>query len=215
MSWLTLDGDLRTPEGQERLWQIIETQRPRHIWAAPDCKLWGNFARRNMGRSKQLRTRIMDGRKHERPNLVLCEEIYLYQVENGRHFHLEQPVGSELLLQPELEQTRYGTLPTIFDMCEVGKLNWKGEPLQKRTIVLTTSRIIHGALDCRYCCKTHEHRQIAGQVKHGGSWISLSSFAAKYTAGFARTVVRAMQREFRMKLHCYKKNSEFRLGEKR
>ena len=209
------DGDLRTPEGQERLWQIMETQRPRHIWASPDCKLWGNFARRNMGRSKQLRTRILDGRKHERPNLSLCEEIYLYQVENGRHFHLEQPVGSELLLQPELEQTRYGTLPTIFDMCEVGKLNWKGEPLQKRTIVLTTSRIIHGALDCRYCCKTHEHRQIAGQVKHGGSWISLSSFAAKYTAGFARTVVRAMQREFRMKLHCYKKNSEFRLGEKR
>ena len=188
------DGDLRTPEGQERLWQIIETQRPRHIWASPDCKLWGNFARRNMGRSKQLRTRILDGRKHERPNLPLCEEVYLYQVEHGRHFHLEQPVGSELLLQPELEQTRYGTLPTIFDMCEVGKLNWKGEPLQKRTIVLTTSRTLHGALDCRYFCKTHEHRQIAGQVKHSGEWISLSSFAAKYTAGFARTVVRALQR---------------------
>ena len=187
------DGDLRTPEGQNKLWQILETQQPTHIWASPDCKFWGNFSRRNMGRSKQLRTYILDGRKHERPNLSLCEELFMYQVEHGRHFHLEQPVGSEMVVQPELEQLRWGTLPTVFDMCEVGRLNWKGESMRKRTIVLTTSRNLHRALDCRYCRKKHEHKQIAGQVKHLGRWMPLSAFAAKYSSDFARAVVRAVQ----------------------
>ena len=98
------DGDLRTAEGQASLWRIIEAHRPRHIWASPDCKLWGNFARRNMGRSLKMRERILEGRKQERPNLCLCEEMYWYQVQHGNHFHLEQPVGSELLVQPELER---------------------------------------------------------------------------------------------------------------
>ena len=181
---------LRTPEGQARLWDIIETQRPRHIWASPDCKLWGNFARRNMGRSLKLRKYVLEGRNHERPNLSLCEELYWHQVQTGNHFHLEQPVGSELLLQPELEQVRYRTLTTVFDMCEVGNLNWKGEPLRKRTIILTTSRQMHRSLDCRYCSKGHTHRQIAGQVKTDGVWIP---FAAKYTASFAKAVIRVVQ----------------------
>ena len=110
--------------------------------------------------------------------------------QTGNHFHLEQPVGSELLLQPELEQVRYRTLTTVFDMCEVGNLNWKGEPLRKRTIILTTSRQMHRSLDCRYCSKGHTHRQIAGQVKTDGVWIP---FAAKYTASFAKAVIRVVQ----------------------
>lgn len=77
----------------------------------------------------------MEGRKHERVNR---EELYMFQVEHGRHFQLDQPVGSEMLQQP-LEQLRYGTLTTVFDMCEVGKLNCKGEPIQKRTVILMTS----------------------------------------------------------------------------
>ena len=106
-----------------------------------------------MGRGLKLRKYVLEGRKHERPNLSLCEELYWHQVQAGNHFHLEQPVGSELLLQPELEQVRYGTLTTVFDMCEVGNLNWKGEPLRKRTIILTTSRQMHRCLDCRHVAK--------------------------------------------------------------
>ena len=147
-----------------------------------------------MGRSKQLRKTILEGRNRERTNLNLCEELYLYQMQHGEHFHLEQPVGSEMLAQPELEQVRLGTLTTIFDMCEVGRLNWKGESLRKRTTILTTSRQMHEKLDCRYCSKDHEHRQIAGQVKSDGIWMPLSSFAAKYTAGFARNVLDVVQK---------------------
>ena len=147
-----------------------------------------------MGRSVKLCKQILEGRKSERVNLSLCDQLYLYQVEQGCHFHLEQPVGSELPLQPELEQMRYGTLATVFDMCEVGGLNWKGEPIQKRTVVLTTSRTLHNELDCRYCAKGHDHRRIEGQVKHVGRWIPLSSSAAKYSAGFARAVVKSIQK---------------------
>ena len=78
-------------------------------------------------------------------------------------------------------------------MCEVGNLNWRGEPLRKRTVVLTTSRQMHRSLDCRYCSKGHLHRQIAGQVKADGVWIPLSTLAAKYTASFAKAVIRVVQ----------------------
>ena len=40
------DGDLRTPEGQAALWNIIETRQPKNIWgiwASPDCKFWGTL----------------------------------------------------------------------------------------------------------------------------------------------------------------------------
>ncbi|CAL1146064.1 unnamed protein product [Cladocopium goreaui] len=44
------DGDLSTPEGQAALWKVLEEERPREVWMAPECKYWGNFSRRNMGR---------------------------------------------------------------------------------------------------------------------------------------------------------------------
>ncbi|CAL1159010.1 unnamed protein product, partial [Cladocopium goreaui] len=37
-------------EGQAALWKVLEEERPREVWMAPECKYWGNFSRRNMGR---------------------------------------------------------------------------------------------------------------------------------------------------------------------
>ena len=190
------DGDLRTREGQERLWQLIHQHRPKHIWVSPDCKHWGNFSRFNMSRSQTTQQHILQGRHTEQPNLVLCRQLYLHQVSEGRHFHLEQPQGSEMLEEKAMWEIKCGTLRTVFDMCEVGKLKIGNNFLRKRSVVQTTSRTMHESLDCRYCRGRHSHRPIVGRIRYLGTWVSLSGFAARYSLGFARNVVDFLKGEF-------------------
>ena len=184
------DGDLSTAAGREKLWQMVEEEQPRHIWVAPECKYWGNFSRWNSGRSLATAANIQQGREQQRVHLRLCCELYWHQVSFGRHFHLEQPQGSEAMEQKELFDVVTGTFRTVFDMCEVGELKIpKGNNyLRKRTVVLTTSKEFHSLLDARYCRKNHQHDPILGQAKIAGRWQNLSSFAAKYSKGFARNV---------------------------
>ena len=188
------DGDLATSSGREALWKIIMEEKPREIWVAPDCKYWGNFSRRNMGRSNSTASKILQGRNQQRVHLKLCNDLYWHQMEVGGHFHLEQPQGSEAIYQPEMKDIYEGTLCTTFDMCEVGRLlapwsilKFKGNNfLRKRTNVFTSSKIFHQAFDSRLCPGNHQHTQIAGKVYHLGRWISLSEYAARYSSGFGK-----------------------------
>ena len=198
------DGDLATSSGREALWKIIMEEKPREIWVAPDCKYWGNYSRRNMGRSQSTADKILDGRNQQRVHLKLCQQIYWHQMEMGGQFHLEQPQGSEAIYQPELKDVYEGTLCTTFDMCEVGKLlaPWSkyklrgNNFLRKRTNVFTSSKIFHQAFDSRLCPGNHQHTQIAGKVYHLGRWISLSEYAARYSSGFGKNVARYLSCRF-------------------
>ena len=157
---------------------------------SPECKLWGNFSRLNMCRSQATRERIEHGRLAEQTHLALCNDVYEYRVVNGRHFHMEQPQGSEVFDQKVLEQIVQGTLRAVFDMCEVGKLRVpKGNNyLRKRSVVRTTSRELHETLDSRYCKKRHNHQPIEGTIRYLGRRINLSEYAARYSNGFAKNI---------------------------
>ena len=158
----------------------------------------GETSRLNMSKSSSTADKIMNKRKLERVHLRLCNELFLHQMTVGGHFHMEQPQGSELILQPEVRDVRLGTLCTTFDMCEVGRLLAPGTLrrkrgnsfLRKRTTVFTTSPLFHRAFDHRYCQKRHDHVRIEGKVHHLGRWISLSEYAARYSSGFGRNVAR-------------------------
>ena len=190
------DGNLATPTGQQRLWDIIEKERPRAIWVAPECKHWGSFSRFNEMRGPTTAAKIQQGRLEQRPHLQLCNQLFCHQRGLGGHFHMEQPQGSVLIQQPEVFDIYAGTLCTTFDMCEVGKLMSPQTKrllagnsfLRKRTTVYTTSRLFHQSFDFRYCKGLHEHQPIVGRVRYLNQWISLSEFAARYSAGFARNV---------------------------
>ena len=183
------DGDLGTPEGRQKLWDIIVQRQPTEVWMAPECGAWGNFSRRNMGRSLTLKQKVEAKRSEQRQHLQLCAEVFRYQMEQGQHFHLEQPVGSEALEQPELCEVKEGTLRTCFDMCVVGNLKSpEGQPMKKRTVVHTTSRRLHELLDARYCPNEHQHQPIVGSYKGPDGWKSLSKWAEKYTSQFARQI---------------------------
>ena len=173
----------------------VHMYEPRNIWVAPECKFWGSFSRFNMGRSQETQTSILQGRQNDEIHLDLCNQLYLHQVAMGRHFHLEQPRGSEMVLQPRLQETIMGTLPAFFDMCQAGRLKAPNVDkfLKKRTQVLTTSRIVHAQLHNVNCQGTHEHEPIKGNFKHPQhGWSKISAYAAAYTAIFARRVAKGM-----------------------
>ena len=190
-----LHGDLTTPEGINKLWSWVMMYEPEHIWVAPECRFWGSFSKFNMGRSVTTRNMIMQGRQGDICHLELCNQLYLFQVSNGRHFHLEQPRGSDMIKQPQLYDVHTGTLPAYFDMCQAGKLRgpYTDKFLRKQSQVLTTSRIVHGLLHNQRCPRDHEHQQIKGSVKAPGEpWVKVSAYAAAYTAVFARKVVQGI-----------------------
>ena len=97
------DGDLATSAGRDALWKRIMEKKPKEIWMSPESKHWGNYSRRNMGRSISTANKVLDGREKQRVHLKLCNEVFLHQMEVGGHFHLEQPQGSEAIDQPEVK----------------------------------------------------------------------------------------------------------------
>ena len=189
------DGDLSTEMGINKLWTWVEAYEPEHIWVAPECRLWGSFSRFNMGRSDTTKEKILNQRKHDLCHLKLCNDLYNHQVARGKHFHLEQPMGSEMTKQPQLSDAMTGTLPAFFDMCQAGKLKSpnKEKFLKKRTQVRTTSRRVHQLLHHVNCDGNHEHQPIKGSVRDGNhKWVRLSAYAAAYTAVFARRVAQGL-----------------------
>ena len=196
------DGDLATPAGQKCLMEMVHKLRPREIWVAPECRYWGNFSRLNSSRSPNLADKIAAGRAKQQTHLKLCNKLFLHQMSVGGHFHLEQPQGSNLIEQKAVRDIKYGTLCTTFDMCEVGKLMsptakrlMRGNNyLRKRTTVFTTSRTFHDTFDSRLCAGKHSHQRIEGKVFYFGRWVSLSEYAAKYSAGFGKNVARYLGR---------------------
>ena len=108
----------------------------------------------------------------------------------NRRFHLEQPVGSELMEQPECWDAAQGTLAATFDMCRMGDLHLphEQERIQKSTRVYTTSRKLFQRLHGRRCLKQHQHRHIQGNTKIGNHTCSVSEAVQTYTPLFGRRI---------------------------
>ena len=140
-------GDLNTITGRHMLYDMLWQLRPKHIWVAPTCKPWCCWSRLNAAKSKALAQRIDQERRSENVHLLLCDALLHLQLwrSNDCHFHLEQPQGSELINQREMHQVMLHTFRAICDMCNAGKLHHPetGNPLRKRTQILTTSQIMY------------------------------------------------------------------------
>ena len=195
------DGDLGTLEGVQKLWLWIYMYEPRHIWLAPECRLWGKFSNLNMSKSHELCSKIVRERLHNKHHLRLCNEVYLYQSCKRRHAHLEQPSESSMMSQEELSDFRGGSLQSTFDMCRVGKLRLprKGDFLRKRTSVNTTSGYVDFHLHQKYCKHDHAHEVIQVSMKHEGRRINVSEYASPYTSTFGAFVAEKILEECRIR----------------
>ena len=81
-----------------------------------------------------------------------------------------------------------------FNLCEVEALvdPSHGKPIQKGTVLLTTSPTMHNALHGRMCRRNHEHQPIEGSLCVQGQHVRRSTFTEVYPRKFARLVARVM-----------------------
>ena len=191
-------GDLNTITGRHRLYDMLWYLRPKHLWVAPTCKPWCCWSRLNAAKSEALAQRIDQERRSENVHLLLCDALLHLQLwrSNDCHFHLEQPQGSELVHQREMHQVMLHTFRAICDMCHAGKLHHPetGNPLRKRTQVLTTSQIMYHTLEKLQCTGDHVHDAIQGSCKPPGFFrMPLTKYTELYTATFGRKLSRVIQ----------------------
>ena len=191
-------GDLSLYENRCKLYEIIIRYRPKHIWMAPRCKAWNKWAQFNASRSMETARKVMQAREDDLVHLQLCAAIFVLQISRGDdfHFHLEQPVGSDMLYEEPLQVILDHTYVARCDMCVAGKLTHPEShlPLQKGTQIITTSQIVHQAIQKLRCQHDHQHDHVAGNYKTPqGHREPVSRYSELYTDTFARKVLRAFE----------------------
>ena len=189
------EGDLSNFEGRAKLYHVLFKYRPRNIWMSPKCKAWCRWNQFNANRSATMANQVMRARQEDEPHLLLCEAVFTLQSDRGPefHFHLEQPIGSEMLYQDSLQTIVANTFLTRCDLCTAGNLKHpiNHMALQKGTQVLTTSRIMHHYLSTLRCQHNHEHTHVAGSFKdHKGFRLNVSAFTELYTQVFGSRIAR-------------------------
>ena len=192
------EGDLKTYEGRCRLYDVLSQHCPKNIWVSPKCTAWCKWSQFNVSRSSQTAQKIIHARTDDQVHLLLCDALFQWQKSSGTeyHFHLEQPVGSDMLYQDELRNIISGTHMIRCDQCVAGKLVHPENqlPIQKGTQILTTSTILARYLEKQRCPHDHIHAHVAGNVTlPSGQNVSLSSYTELYTRTFARKILRAFR----------------------
>ena len=192
------DGDLSYQSGRFRLYERLLRLRPKHVWLAPRCRAWCRWNVLNMQKSPETAAKIMQDRRDDQIHLQLCDAIFEFQTlrHSSSHAHLEQPVGSEMLYQEEMERIMSQTWTARCDMCTAGKLQHPvtQKLMQKGTQVVTTSQIMFRSLDALRCDHGHVHDHVAGSFhdpKLGR--INVSQYAELYTSVFARKVAKCIK----------------------
>ena len=113
-------GDLSTVEGQRVLWDMVQQTQPKHIWVAPDCRLWGSWSHFNAARSDRYNQQMLEGRRQCQIHLQLYAKLFAWQKRYGREFHFEQPAGATMPREALLEPIVPGTHKVNVDMCAFG-----------------------------------------------------------------------------------------------
>ena len=188
------EGDLQTVSGRQKLFFTLVTQDPKSLWYSPECGPWSRWSVLNMGKSLQGLHDVLEKRSSSLWQISLAVVLYRYQMQRSHHFHMEQPEGSHMLKLPQVSEITDETLLCRFDLCRMGKLvdPESSMPIRKRLNVVTSSEALANAIHGKLCNQDHQHRQIAGSIRHQGHRMSLSSFTENYPVKFARQVVKVL-----------------------
>ena len=189
-----VQGDLKTPEGRCRLFNILVTQKPHHLWYSPECGPWCQWSNMNMGKSIATCEAILAKRHDQLWQIALGIVLFRHQQWIHAHFDMEQPRGSALWKTPGMSEIRENTLWNEFDMCRVGDLKDPKTqvPIRKRMTVCSTSTDMHVALHGKLCAGEHHHRPIAGSTQVDGHSVKLSQWTELYPQKFARQVAKIL-----------------------
>ena len=188
------EGDLSTSSGRQKLFQRLVRENPKDVWYSPECAPWCKWNQFNASKSLTLCEKVLSDRWNNLWQLCLAVVLFRYQRAQGRHFHIEQPVGSDLYKVPCMQEIISSLSCCKFDLCRLGDLKepQTGLPIRKRLLVCTSSQALHRFLNGKLCNQDHHHQPIAGSTQWNNQRMPLSKFTEHYPRKFARQIVKVI-----------------------
>ena len=171
--------------------KLLDEVMPDEVLLAPTCGPWSRMQNLNARTREQQHELMLVRDKHHRIHLKFCRDIYMKQVQEGRHAHLEQPTTALSWFtvalkklpghQSRFHQCAYGA------MCKDVDGIWK--PAKKDTTILTTKNAVAAAMNL-FCSRDHEHCQLEGYLKGWGQ--CRTTFMENYQPSMAAILAAAI-----------------------
>ena len=213
------EGDLKSKAGRQNLFAHLIAEHPEeNLWISPECRPWCKWSNLNASKSVEMLEKILQDREENMWQVSLAIVLCEFQMDQGNHFHLEQPAGSKMLTLPEMKPIFQVTRACSFDLCSVGNLRdpMTKSPIRKRLVVCTSSQSLFETLNHRFCKSDHQHQHVAGSTRYLGNSVAVSKFTEVYPRKFARQIIQTLKKP---SAHCFAEDTEHpskrrRLGDK-
>ena len=152
-------------EHQEAFKEKLRAEQPHEVLLAPTCGPWSQMQNLNAQSEDQQRELHSLRQWHHQVHLKFCRDVYLIQVNEGRHAHLEQPQYA--LSWKTAALRRLPGHRACFDQCAYGcaclDVDGVWRLVKKSTCMLTTKRALLQHLSGR-CSKDHTHCHLEGSA---------------------------------------------------
>jgi len=136
--------DLLTDRGRREMWNYINLTRPSIIIMAPPCRGFSPWSFLNEVIHPDA---VAEARSQGIPLANLCAAVAKYQLDNNRHFVLEQPRQSTLFQIDSWKKLMPRVYEAVCDQCRFGLVSSLGEPLKKPTR-FAASHPLHSRRSC-------------------------------------------------------------------
>ena len=175
--------DLSDAQEINTLWQYLYTYKPRFVVAGPPCTALGGWSHYNrVHHPETWEAKYKVGKALGE----LVAQIAHFQISQGRHFVIENPISSDLWSFPSYQSLMERPNVTFVrcDQCCYGLRDPAGEYTLKPTGFLCSHFLLTQRLQ-RRCNGLHQHVALAGKV----NGVSRCSFAQVWPESLCQSVV--------------------------
>ena len=151
--------DLLTEKGRHEMWDYINVTRPTVMIMAPRFSPW------SLLNEVIHPDAVAEARAQGIPLANLCAAVAKHQVDNTRHFVLEQPCQSTLFQIESWKKLMPRIHEAVCDQCRFGLVSSLGEPLKKPTRFVASHPILLEHVRNRFCNQQHQHGKVKSEAE--------------------------------------------------
>lgn len=142
---------------------------------APECGPWAGWNRLNLFKSPES---IQQKQFEQLPHVRLCSRICQYQVPLKQHVHLEQPIGSNMILPARVLADFQGDPSCCARYVSVwpAYAQFKECHTEEQPVPLKFFQTLNN----HKCKGQHEHQRTEGSLNIQGKFRRVSQFCAAY-----------------------------------
>ena len=127
---------------------------------APPCKSFGPWSHLNAVIHPEA---VASAKKEGIPLALLCADVAEFQLNNQRHFLLEQPRNSTFFSLNAWKNLKDGLHVAHYDQCRFGLVDRNNRPLKKPTKFVASSKILLSHIQNHYCRGQHAHGKVVSE----------------------------------------------------